>query len=162
MGTDIHDPKAQTSMTPGGCKKTSVRKIGLISCSLAEFAILLFRELGFATRAAICRSLRALRARNHKKVSKKVFLGVRREKSQKYPKKSKNTDFQTFLGIFRLFGYFLRLFCGPPKGPFLRLFCDFGPGGSGDSCKWLLGSQAGVLYFGHFLEAPREPRQLKP
>ena len=27
------------------------------------------------------------------------------------------------------------------KRPFVRLFCDFGPGGPGDSCKWRLRSQ---------------------
>ena len=50
--------------------------------------------------------------------------------------------FGYFFGIFRLFGYFLRLFSRPPKRPFLRLFCDLGPGGPGDSCKWRLGSQS--------------------
>ena len=28
-----------------------------------------------------------------------------------------------------------------PQRPFLRRFCDCGPGGPGDSCKWRLGSQ---------------------
>ena len=99
------------------------------------------RRTRVATRAAIYRSLRTLRARNRKKVSKKVFLGVRRKvskntrKSPKIPKKVRKSVF------FDFFGYFLRLFCGPPKRPFLRLFCGFGPGGSGDSCKWRLGSQ---------------------
>ena len=94
-----------------------------------------------ATRAAIYRSLRTLRARNRKKVSKKVFLGVRRKvskntrKSLKIPKKVRKSVFLDF------FGYFFRLLCGPLERPFLRLFCDFGPGGSGDFCKWRLGSQ---------------------
>ena len=66
-------------------------------------------------------------------------------KVSKIPEKSKNTDFRTFSGIFSVFldffGYFLRLFSRPPKRPFLRLFCDFGPGGPGNSCKWRVGSQ---------------------
>ena len=82
--------------------------------------------------------------KSQKSLKKGLFGGL--EKSlKKYPKKSKNTDFRTFLGIFSVFldffGYFLRLFSRPPKRPFLRLFCDFGPGGPGDSCKWRLGSQ---------------------
>ena len=96
-----------------------------------------------AIRATIYRSLRA---QNRKKVSKRVFLGVRKKvpentrKSQKIPK----------IGLFGVFFDFFRysrgLFCGPPKRLFLRLFCDFGPGGPGDSCKWSLGSQAKCLY----------------
>ena len=79
------------------------------------------------------------------KKSQKGFLGGLEKSLEKYPKKSKNIDFRTFLGIFSVFldffGYFSRLFSRPPKRPFLRLFCDFGPGGPGDSCKWRLGSQ---------------------
>ena len=64
-------------------------------------------------------------------------------KKRKYPKKSKNTRNWTFWGIFFDFlGYFRGLFCRPPKGLFLRLFCGFGPGGPRDSCKWSLGSQS--------------------
>ena len=78
-----------------------------------------------ATRAAIYRSLQALRARNRKNVSKRVLGAF------------------FLLGIFSLFsGIFETFFSRPPKRPFLRLFCDFGPGGSGDFCKWRLGSQA--------------------
>ena len=97
-----------------------------------------------ATRAAIYRSLQALRAQNRKKVSKRVFLGVWRKVSKntreslKIPKKYPKARKSVFLDFF---GYFLRLFSRPPKRPFLRLFCDFGPGGPGDSCKWRLGSQ---------------------
>ena len=40
------------------------------------------------------------RARNRKKVSKKVFLGGPQKSLKKYPKKSKNTHFRIFLGIF--------------------------------------------------------------
>ena len=43
------------------------------------------KDPSFATRAAIYRSLRALRARNLKKVSKRVFLGVWRKVSKKHP-----------------------------------------------------------------------------
>ena len=95
-------------------------------------------------------SLRTLRARNRKKVSKKVFLGVRRKvpkntrKSLKIPKKVRKSVFFDFSG------YFLRLFCGPPKRPFLRLFCDFGPGKSGDSCKWRLGSPSPKVHYWTF------------
>ena len=78
-----------------------------------------------------------------KSLKKGLFGGL--EKSlKKYPKKSKNTEKipkkirkSVFLDFF---GYFLRLF-SRPKRPFLRLFCGFGPGGPGDSCKWRLGSQ---------------------
>ena len=78
---------------------------------------------------------------------KKGLLGGLQKSPKKYPKKSKNTNFRTFLGIFRLFRFFLGLFCRPPERPFLRLFCDFGPGGPGDSCitKWRLGSQTSPL-----------------
>ena len=66
------------------------------------------------------------------------------KKSPTEPQKAKKcpwfrapkSRFQTFVGIFGDF------FCGPPKRPLLRLSCDFGPGGPGDSCKWWLGSQA--------------------
>ena len=98
-----------------------------------------------ATRAAIYRSLRPLCARNHKKVSKRVFLGVWRQVLKNTRKSLKIPifgPFCVFFGIFRLFRVFLRLFSRPPKGPFLRLFCDFGPRGPGDSCKWRLGSQS--------------------
>ena len=81
---------------------------------------------------------------------KKGLFGVLEKSLGKYPKKSKNIVFRTFLGIFSVFldffGYFPRLFSRPPKRPFLRLFCDFGPGGPGDSCKWRLGSQKQPVY----------------
>ena len=75
-----------------------------------------------------------------KKSQKRSFWGSA-EKSQKIPGQSKNTDFRTFLGIFRFFRVFSGTFLRTPKRTFLRLFCDFGPGGSGDSCKWRLGAQ---------------------
>ena len=56
------------------------------------------------------------------KKSHKGFFGGLEKSLKKYPKKSKNTDFRTFLGIFSVFldffGYFLRLFSRPPKNPF--------------------------------------------
>ena len=94
-----------------------------------------------ATRAAIYRSLRALRARNRKKISKKVFPGVGRKVPKNTRKSLKIPIFGPFWVFLDFFGLFLGLFCRPPKRPFWRLFCDFGPGGPGDSCKWRLGSQ---------------------
>ena len=94
-----------------------------------------------ATRAAIYRSLRALRARNRKKVSKKVFWGVGRKVPKNTRKSLKIPIFGPFWVFLDFFGYFLGLFCRPPERPFLRFFCDFGPGGPGDSCKWRLASQ---------------------
>ena len=72
---------------------------------------------------------------------KKSLFGGPQKSLKKYPKKSKKPKKVRKSVIFDFFGYFLRLFCGPPKRLFSRLFCDFGPGGSGDSCKWRLGSQ---------------------
>ena len=84
----------------------------------------------FATRAAIYRSLRTLPGpKSQKKSQKRSFLGVRRKvpkntrKSLKIPKKLRKSVFLDFSG------YFLRLFCGPPKRPFLRLFAISGPEG---------------------------------
>ena len=86
-----------------------------------------------AIRATIYRSLRALRGQNRKKVSK-IWGSAR-----KSPKMSKKLHKIGHLGVFfDFFGYFRGLFCRPPKRLFLRLFCDFGPGGPGDSCKWSL------------------------
>ena len=95
----------------------------------------------FATRAAIYRSLRALRARNCKKISKKVFSGVCRKVPKNTRKSLKIPIFGPFWAFLDFFRYFLGLFCRPPKRPFLRFFCDFGPGGPRDSCKWRLGPQ---------------------
>ena len=79
--------------------------------------------------------------KSQKSLKKSVFGGPQKS-PRKYPKKSKNTPKIGLLGVFfDFFGYFRGLFCGPPKTLFLRLFCDFGPGGPGDSCKWSLGSQ---------------------
>ena len=95
----------------------------------------------FAIRATIYRSLRALRAQNRKKVSKRVFLGVRKKVPENTRKSQKIHQKVQFWVFFDFFGYFRALFCGPPKRLFWRLFCDFGPGETGDSCKWSLGSQ---------------------
>ena len=85
-----------------------------------------------------------------KKSQKGSFLGVWRTVSKNTRRSLKIPIFGTFWGIFSVFldffGYFLRLFSRPPKRPFLRLFCDFGPGGPGDSCKWRLGSQCFSLF----------------
>ena len=92
---------------------------------------------------------------------KKGLLGGLEKSLEKYPKKSKNTEkipkkvrkliFLDFLG------YFSRLFSRPPKRPFLRLFCDFGPLGPGDSCKWRLGSQ----FYLFFLPKENTPNSAK-
>ena len=79
-----------------------------------------------------------------KNVSKRVFSGVWRKVSKntrKSPKIPIFGPFACFSVFLEFFGYFLRLFSRPPKTPFLGLFCDFGPGGLGDFCKWRLGSQ---------------------
>ena len=79
------------------------------------------------------------------KTSQKGLFGGPPKSRRKYPRKSKNGPkspiFRLFGRFFDFLGYFRGLFGGPPKRPFLRLFCDFGPGGPGDSCKWRLGSQ---------------------
>ena len=71
----------------------------------------------------------------------KGLSGGLQKSLQKYPKKSKNTDFRTFLSIFRLFRVFLGTFLQTPEKTFFETFCDFGPGGPGNPCKWRLGSQ---------------------
>ena len=79
-----------------------------------------------------------------KKVSKKSPFGGLQKKSPKIPEKIKKytqkSNFRFF--FFYFFVCFRGLFCRPTTRLFLRLFCDFGPGGPGDSCKWSLGSQA--------------------
>ena len=80
------------------------------------------------------------------------FTGVSgggRTCKKRYLKKSKNTPKSRKKCIFRLFEYFQRLFCGPTKRPFVRLSCDFGLRGPGDSCKWRLGRNCRTLA-GHF------------
>ena len=83
------------------------------------------------TQAAVYRSLRALRARKRKKVSKRVFLGVWKKVSKNTRKSLKISIFRPFGVFFRyfetFFGYFSRLFSRSPETPFLRLFCNFGP-----------------------------------
>ena len=84
-----------------------------------------------AIRATIYRSLRALRARNPKKVSKRVFLGVCKKvpentrKSQKIPEKYPNLD---FFGCFSTFsGIFGDFFADPQKDSFRDFFGISGP-----------------------------------
>ena len=77
---------------------------------------------------------------------RKSCLGVCKKSPEILPKSRKKTPkigfFRVCFGYFStFFGYFRRLICRPPKRLLLRLFCDFGPGGQGDSCKWSLGSQ---------------------
>ena len=107
----------------------------------SQFALHGFKLNRFATRATIYRSLRALRAQNPKKVSKRVFLGVCKKVPENIRKSRKIPEKVQFRVFFDFFGYFRGLFCRPPKRLFLRLFWDFGPGGPGDSCKWSLGLQ---------------------
>ena len=113
-----------------------------------------------ATRAAIYRSLRALRARNRKKVSKQVFWGVCRKvpkntrKSPKIPKKVRKSVFWDFFGYFRDFS------ADPPKDLFWDFFAISGPegpetpvnGGSGrnsrtDPCSVDFGCEAPKFWF---------------
>ena len=75
-----------------------------------------------ATRAAIYRSLRALRARKRKKVSKKVFWGGRQKSPKKNRKKSKNTQKDPKIGIFRLFRVFFGTFLLTPRKTFFETF----------------------------------------
>ena len=77
---------------------------------------------------------------------KKGLFGGSGEKSQKIPEKSKNTNFRAFWGIFSVFldfsGIFWDFSPDPPKKTLFETFLRyFGPGLSGDSCKWRLGSQ---------------------
>ena len=94
---------------------------------------LVFFSQFFATQETIYRSLRALRARNPKKVSKRVFLGVCkkvpentrkiRKIPQKIPKFGFFGYFSTFSGIFGDF------FADPPKDSFRDFFGISGPEG---------------------------------
>ena len=111
-----------------------------IEVCLGDILVVCLR-ICIAIRATIYRSLRALRAQNRKKVSKRVFSGVRKKVPENTRKSQKIPKIGLFGVFFDFFGYFGGLFCGPPKRLFLRLFCDFGPGGPGDSCKWSLRSQ---------------------
>ena len=134
---------------------------------MARKSLALLQNKGtfIATRAAIYMSLRALRTRNRIKVSKKVFSGVCRKVPKKYPKSLKiPKKIRKSVGIWGLFRAFLGLFCIPPKRPFLRLFCRFGPGGPRDSCTWRLGLRDFHTFLLHVLQTPTvmayEPRLL--
>ena len=65
---------------------------------------------------------RTLRARNRKKISKKGLFGGPQKSLKKYPEKSKNTDFRTFLAIFRLFRVYFGTFLQAPKKTFFETF----------------------------------------
>ena len=80
-----------------------------------------------------------------KKSQKESFWGSAKKVPENTPKSQKIPKIGLFSVFFDFFGYFRGLFCRTPKRLFLRLFCDFGPGGPGDSCKWLLGSQPFLL-----------------
>ena len=75
-----------------------------------------------------------------KQSQKESFWGSAK-KSPKIPEKVKNNPQSPIFCIFSFSGYIRGLFWQTPKKLFLRNFCDFGPGGPGDSCKWSLGSQ---------------------
>ena len=71
-----------------------------------------------------------------KKSQKESFFGVCKEvpeNTRKSQKIHKIGLFGVFLTFSDIFGDF---FADPQKRLFLRLFCDFGPGKPGDSCKW--------------------------
>ena len=92
--------------------------------------------------ATIHRSLWALRAQRLAKKSQKESFWGSAKKSPKNSRKSQKIHQKVqFWVFFDFFGYFRGLLCRPPKRLFLRFFCDFGPGGPRDSCKWSLGSQ---------------------
>ena len=96
-----------------------------------------------ATRAAIYRSLVQRGPKSQKNLKKGLFWGLAKS-LKKIPEKVPKYQFSDLFGYFsyfRLFRVFLRLFSRPSRRLFLRLFCDFGPGGPGDSCKWRLRSQ---------------------
>ena len=60
------------------------------------------------------------------------------------PKSRRSRNEWTFWRIFGLSRVFSGTFCRPPNRPLLRLLCDFGPGGPGDSCYWRLGSEGSL------------------
>ena len=110
--------------------------------------IVVVKESLIETQTAICRSLRALRARNPPKVSKKSprASGLRvskksRKESKSLKKVSKKTFLTLFWGFLTLFETFWTLWARRLGETFLRLLGHFGPGGPGDSCKWPFGSQ---------------------
>ena len=86
----------------------------------------------FATRATIYRSLRALRAQKRKKVSKRVFLGVREKVPENIRKCHKIPLEVQSLGIWGFFRVFSGTFLRTPKKTLFEIFfCDFGPRGPG-------------------------------
>ena len=113
-------------------REFSVKKSPFSLCSLVEKKGIFRQKTPFSRpreiqgfRAAIYRSLRALRAQNRKKVSKRVFLGVWRKVSKntrKSLKIPKNTQKGPKIGIFRLFRVFFETFLQTPKKTLLETF----------------------------------------
>ena len=62
--------------------------------------------------------------KSQKSLQKGPFGGPQKS-LKKYPEKSKNTDFWTFLGIFRLFRVFFGTFLRTPKKTFFETFLRF-------------------------------------
>ena len=77
--------------------------------------------------------------KSQKSLKKGVFGGLAKslKKNPKKPKKSQTIPKKVRKSVFwDFFGYFLRLCSRPPQKTLFEIFCDFGPGRSGDSCKW--------------------------
>ena len=75
-------------------------------------------------------------------------FGGRPKSPRKYPRKSekgpKKSESGTFWSFFDFLGYFRELSGGPPRRPFLRLFCDFGPEGPEAPVNGGLGRKPGL------------------
>ena len=84
-----------------------------------------------------------------KRSQRESFCALQRS-PRNYPRGQKIHQKPNFVYVLTSSGFFRGLFCRPPKGLCLRLFLRFGPGGSGDSCKWSLRSQplpvSGILW----------------
>ena len=78
--------------------------------------------------------------KSQKSLKKGIFGGLQKS-PKKYPEMSKIPKKVRKSAFLDFFGYFWHFSADPPKDGFETLFCDFGPGGPGDSCKWRLGSQ---------------------
>ena len=104
-----------SALNCSGGAKSPVQTLVSDNMGYRSDSIAISRDMGplsLATQAAIYRSFRALRARNRKNVSKRVFLGGLEKSLKKYPKKSKNLPNGkiTFLGIFLYFETFSGIF----------------------------------------------------
>ena len=81
--------------------------------------------------------------KSQKSLKKGLFGGLENS-LKKYPKSLKIPIFGPFwvcFGIFRFFRVFFESFLQTPQKTLFETFCDFGPGGPRDSCKWRLGPQ---------------------